>query len=43
VTASPPSADIVPPLTAEDDDIDDAAVVDEMVGISNVVKLVCAP
>jgi hypothetical protein len=27
----------------EDDDIDDAAVVDEMVGISNVVKLVCAP
>jgi hypothetical protein len=34
---------IVPPLVADEDDIDDAAVVDEMVGISNVVKLVCAP
>ena len=43
MTASPPSAEIVPPLTAEEDDMDDAEVVDEMVGISNVVKLVCAP
>ena len=43
VTASPPSAEIVPPLTAEEDVRDDAAVVDEMVGVFNVVKLVCAP
>ena len=43
VTASPPSAEIVPPLTAEEDVRDDAAVVDEMVGVFNVVKVVCAP
>jgi hypothetical protein len=43
VTASPPSAEIVPPLIADEDVIDDAAVVDETVGVFNVVKLVSAP
>jgi hypothetical protein len=43
VTASPPSAEIVPPLTADEDDIDDAAVVAEMVAVFSVVKLVCVP
>ena len=30
-------------LQEDEDDIDDAAIVAEMVGVFNVVKLVCAP
>jgi hypothetical protein len=38
VTADPPSAVIVPPLIAELPVIEDGSVVDEIVGIFNVVN-----
>ena len=43
VTVAPPSAVIVPPIVAVEDVMDIAEAVAEMVGVFNVVKLVCAP
>jgi hypothetical protein len=43
VIDAPPSDVIVPPELAVEDEMDVADAVPDMVGVFNVVKLVCAP
>ena len=43
LTAEPPSEDMFPPLVAEVEVMELAAVVAAKVGVVSVVKLVCAP